>query len=78
MGMSTHVVGIISGDTEQHKGMMDLWRTCIKMKVTVPDEVIKYFGDEEPDDAGKVVDIERIKKGPQRDSRSISPNCLPA
>lgn len=61
MGMSTHVVGIIPGDTELHKGMMSIWRTCIKMKVSVPDEVIKYFGDEDSDEAGKLVDIERTK-----------------
>ena len=57
MGMSTHVVGFKPAD-EKWKQMKTIWDACALAKVDPPEAVGKFFGWEEPDEAGVQVDIE--------------------
>jgi hypothetical protein len=57
MGMSTHVDGIKASEAKWKK-MKKVWDTCAEAGVDIPSEVRDYFEDENPDDAGVVVDLE--------------------
>jgi type IV secretory pathway TraG/TraD family ATPase VirD4 len=65
MGMSTHVVGIKPAD-EKFNQMRSLWEACEKARVTIPLEVVEFFGGETPDEAGVIVDLENAVQ-PWRD-----------
>lgn len=54
--MSTHVTGFAPAD-EQWAKMKAAWDACIAADVPVPDEVVDFFGDEEPDPAGVEVEL---------------------
>ncbi len=51
MSMSTHVVGIIPPD-EKFNQMKKVWDTCEEAGISIPDEVIDFFGNERPDVKG--------------------------
>jgi hypothetical protein len=57
MGMSTHVVGIKPPD-KKWKVMKDAWDACTAAGISVPDEILEFFGHEKPDDAGVIVEID--------------------
>ena len=51
MSMSTHVMGFHPPD-EKWKRMKTIWNACVIADVPVPEEVMEFFGDKDPDDAG--------------------------
>lgn len=55
--MSTHVVGFRAPDEEWTK-MKAIWDACEVAKVSVPEEVERYFGGESPDPSGVEIEIE--------------------
>lgn len=57
MSMSTHVIGIVPPDDEWQK-MKAIWDACDAAGVDPPDEVAEFFGHQEPDPKGVLVDIE--------------------
>ena len=57
MSMSTHVFGIKPPD-DRFKTMYEVWRVCLKAKVTPPKEVLDFFADEEPDEAGVRISLD--------------------
>jgi hypothetical protein len=54
--MSTHVTGFVPPD-EQWAKMKAVWDACCAGGIPVPDEVVSFFGDEEPDPAGVEVEL---------------------
>jgi hypothetical protein len=56
MSMSTHVTGFAPPD-EQWAKMKAIWDACGAAGIAVPDEVERFFGGEEPDEAGVEVDL---------------------
>lgn len=54
--METRVVGIKPPD-EKWKAMKKVWDACSEAGVEPPVEVLEFFGDEDPDDAGVVVGL---------------------
>lgn len=56
MGMSTHIVGFIPPD-ETWKKKKAAYDACREAGVPVPVELSEFFGDEEPDDNGREVDL---------------------
>lgn len=54
--MSTFVVGIKPPD-DHWKRMKAAWDACEAAGIEPPDSVTEFFGDEEPDDAGVIVDL---------------------
>lgn len=57
MSMSTHVVGFKPPD-DKWKRMKEVYDACVKAKVKIPDEVLKFFEYEEPDSAGVQVRLQ--------------------
>jgi hypothetical protein len=57
MGMSTHVVGIRPPD-EKWKRMKGVWKACVAADTPIPNEVLDFFDDEEPDEAGVILDLD--------------------
>ena len=55
--MSTHVLGIKPPD-DRWKAMKACYDACRAADVGVPVEVLRFFGNEPPDDRGVVVDLE--------------------
>jgi len=70
MGMSTHVVGIKPPD-QAWKAMKSAWDACVAAKVSVPIEVLNFFGHEIPDAAGVVVDLEKTEAVEQYNTDSV-------
>ena len=60
MGMSTHVVGIIPADEKWHV-MKKIWDACKEAKISVPEEVCAFFGEDGPGTRGQVMDIRDIR-----------------
>lgn len=56
MGMSTHVIGFRPPD-ERWRQMKAVWDTATLAGVEIPDEVVRFFGDEEPDPAGLEIEL---------------------
>ena len=56
MSMSTYVRGIIPPD-ETWQAMKAVWDACTDADVTVPGEVLDFFGGEAPDALGVVTEI---------------------
>lgn len=56
--MSTHAVGFIPPDEAWEK-MKAVWEASEKAGIAIPNEVIDFFGGEEPTDAGREVDIKQ-------------------
>lgn len=56
MGMSTHIVGVKPPD-EKWKRMKKVWDACKAADISIPDEVVEFFNNEEPDDKGIVIDF---------------------
>lgn len=56
MSMSSRVVGIKKPD-EKFAKMKAVYDACNSANVEIPDEVYDYFGDEEPNCNGVVVEI---------------------
>lgn len=57
MSMSTHVIGFHPPDEKWQK-MKIIWDACVNADVSIPKEVMEFFGDEDPDDAGVEVDLD--------------------
>lgn len=47
MGMSTYVVGFRPADKKWEE-MLAIWNMCKKAKVAIPDEVVDFFDDCDP------------------------------
>ncbi len=58
MSMSTYVKGIIPPDETWLK-MKAIYDSCIEADIEVPDKVMEFFDNEEPDNAGVVIDLGR-------------------
>lgn len=54
MGMSHRVEGFRPPD-EKWKAMKAIWDACDAAGIAPPDEVSRFFGDDDPDDAGVMV-----------------------
>ena len=57
MGMSTSVYGIVPAD-DKFKEMAEVYYACKKAGLDVPEEVEDFFDCEEPDEKGRIVEIE--------------------
>ena len=57
MSMSTHVVGIRDPDDVWSR-MKSVWDACTAMGVPVPAEVVRFFGEEDPDPAGITIPLD--------------------
>jgi hypothetical protein len=55
--MSTHLYGIREPD-EKWRQMKKIWDACNIANVSVPREVYEYFNDDDPDDAGVIIEID--------------------
>jgi len=55
MGMSTYVRGVL--DDKEYENMLDIYNACKKANVEIPEEVLEYFQDIEPN-GGKVVEVQ--------------------
>ncbi len=55
MGMCSYVIGFKPKD-EKYDRMKLVYECCVHAQVTIPDEVTKYFGDYNLDDAGIRID----------------------
>lgn len=60
MGMSTHVYGVVPADMK-YKKMAAIYVQCSQMGVTIPDEVVKFFGGEEPDGKERLIALEDME-----------------
>lgn len=56
MSVGLYVRGLVE-PTDRFQKMYAAYEACKAAGVQVPDEVVKYFGDEEPDPNGLIVDI---------------------
>lgn len=56
MGMDTNVIGIKPPD-KKWKAMKEIYDKCLELKILIPKEVSDYFGDEDPDPSGVLVEI---------------------
>jgi len=56
MSMSTHVYGIRPTDEKWEK-MKAIYDSCEKADIEIPDEVIEFFDEGEPDEKGIEVEI---------------------
>ena len=56
MGMSTHVVGFRPPDEKWYQ-MKSIWDACVEASISVPDEVLVFFCDNDPEDAGIEVEL---------------------
>ena len=61
MGMSTHIVGF-KPPNEKFKQMKQVYDTCIEAGVKVPDEVMRFFKWDNPEDNGVEVDLNSFVK----------------
>lgn len=64
MSMHTHVIGFKAPDAKWKK-MKKIYDSCTDAGIDVPEEVLKFFNYEPPDDAGVEVELEEstcIKK----------------
>ena len=62
MAMSTKVQGIVPPDDKWHN-MKKIWDSCEAENIAIPDEVLDYFKEEDPNPEGIVVDIASTKSG---------------
>lgn len=70
MGMSTHVFGIKPPDEKWLK-MKAIWDSCEDATIEVPDEVMKFFEYDTPDEKGVVVNL----KSPAIEEWSDNSRC---
>lgn len=56
MSMDSYVVGIVPPDDTWMK-MKAIYDICLKAKVTIPKEVVDFFGGDVPDRSGVIVEI---------------------
>lgn len=56
MSMSSHVMGF-KAPTPKFNAMLDAYRSCVAAKIQIPEEVLEFFGHEEPDEAGIEVSL---------------------
>lgn len=68
MSISTHVVAFRPAD-ERWQSMKAIYDVCCKADVTIPEEVLDFFDNEPPDEAGVEVDIDEAVRGWSDDSR---------
>ncbi len=59
MSMSTHVVGFRLPDEKWHK-MKLVWDTCRSLGIQIPEEIHEFFGWDEPDSLGIMVDLDKV------------------
>ncbi len=58
MSMHTRVVAFRAPD-EQWQRMKTVWDACDDAGIDIPEKVLEYFGDEEPDPRGVEIDIHK-------------------
>lgn len=51
MSMSTRVYGLVE-PTSEYRAKCAAWRACKAAGVAIPDELLRYFDYQEPDEAG--------------------------
>jgi len=56
LSTSTWVYGIVPADERWH-AMKKVWDACEAAHVPVPQAVVQFFNDEEPDEAGVLLDL---------------------
>lgn len=56
MGMSSHVTGFCPPD-EEFLAKKRAYEACVDADVSIPDELINYFGETGPDPSGVEIDI---------------------
>lgn len=59
MSMSTHIEGIIPPD-DKFKKMMEIFNLCSQQGIDPPEEVWKFFNNEDPDPHGTVIRLEDV------------------
>ena len=59
MSMNTHIYGIKPPD-KKWKAMKAVWDACEKANIEKPDEVLAFFDQGVPDDAGVLVNMEEL------------------
>jgi len=59
MGMTLHVVGFAPPD-DVWKKMKTVYDACLSAGVDIPNDVRKFFNYEAPEDAGVIVDLDKI------------------
>lgn len=69
MSMSTHVVGFRPPD-DQWRRMKAVYDSCKTAKVRPPEDVVKFFNYEGPDEAGVEVDLKDCTKKYTAEMRS--------
>lgn len=57
MSVSLYIEGISEAD-EEYKAYLNVYESCRRLGVRVPDEVDRYFGGNLPDQNGQTVDID--------------------
>jgi len=57
MSMSTHIIGFRPPD-KKWKEMKKVYDACIEARLEIPKEVDEFFGGEEPDESGVMLEIE--------------------
>lgn len=63
MSVSVHIIGIVATNAVKHLAMLAIRNNCEIAGVSQPDTVMDYFNDEESDDAGQRVSIDKAIKG---------------
>lgn len=58
---------------DKHRKMWGVYKACKEAGIEVPDEVLCYFGDAEPDECGVLLEL---TKDPAVRSKDLSPGCL--
>lgn len=56
MSMSTYVIGVVPPDDDWKK-MKAAYDACIEADIEVPESVMNFFGGDEPDDAGVIINL---------------------
>ena len=67
--MSTHIVGFRPPD-DTWKHMKEIWDSCESVKVPIPEEVLNFFNDIEPDENGVENNLENYADEYSGDMRS--------
>jgi stress response protein SCP2 len=68
MSMTKYVQGIVPPD-EKFKKMLALYRQCEEANVSIPKEVRNFFNNEEPNEAGVMINLKALAKEDGDDSR---------
>ncbi len=59
MGMSTYIIGYKPPDKKWNE-MKEVWDSCEKANIDIPEEVLDFFEGETPTDLGVEVNLEKL------------------